>query len=519
MRSGSVDVQVFSQELSAFTGPLVVCPVAEGSFCEEGLDASLVESVRFLGETGDFSGRQGQTALIYPGLLKETRLQARRVLFVGLGKPEESADAHREQLRLAGGTAAREAARLKVREMLLLLPRVPLLGADEIAESLSEGVVLGSYRFEQYKSKKKDDDPDAFEPLERLLLHGGEHAAEEVENGLACGRSAGHAVCAARDMAHQPGNYWTPIAFAEYARQLAERTASLRCTVLDQAALEELRMGGILGVSRGSSAPPCLVVLEYRTRVENPTVLLVGKGLTFDSGGVCLKPPAGMEAMKFDMCGGAAVLAAIQAVAEQELPGINVVALVPAAENMAGASALKPGDVIYHFGGMSSEVINTDAEGRLILADALAYGVATYRPEAVIDLATLTGAVIVGLGHHHTGLMSNNEQLAKRLIAAGAQAGEPLWRLPLGPEYRKQLDSSIADIRNAGTDRSAGTIIASCYLQEFIGETAWAHLDIAGTAWDGPEKSYAAKGPSGTGVRTLIACLRRWTPLAPAAQD
>lgn len=245
-------------------------------------------------------------------------------------------------------------------------------------------------------------------------------------------------------------------------------------------------------------------------------MLLVGKGLTFDSGGICTKPPAGMEDMKYDMCGGAAVLAAMQAIAEIGIEGINVVGLIPATENLSGSAALKPGDVIRHYGGKTSEIINTDAEGRLILADALAYGIATYQPQAVVDLATLTGAVIIGLGHHYTGLLTNNDQLAAQLTEAGAQVGEPLWRLPLGPEYRKQIDSRLADIKNAGSDRSAGTITAACYLQEFVGETPWAHLDIAGTAWDFTEKSYIPKGPSGTGVRTLVACLRQWQPLKSA---
>ena len=239
----------------------------------------------------------------------------------------------------------------------------------------------------------------------------------------------------------------------------------------------------------------------------------MGKGLTFDSGGICIKPPSGMEEMKYDMCGGAAVMATMQAIAEIGLAGVNVIGIVPTTENMTGSAALKPGDIIRHFGGKTSEIINTDAEGRLILADALAYGIDTYAPDAVIDLATLTGAVIIGLGHHRAGILSNNDQLATRLIEAGAQAGEPLWRLPLGPEYRKQIDSRVADIKNAGSDRSAGTITAACYLQEFVGDTPWAHLDIAGTAWGFTEKSYIPKGPSGTGVRTLIACLSRWTSL------
>ncbi len=253
-----------------------------------------------------------------------------------------------------------------------------------------------------------------------------------------------------------------------------------------------------------------MVILEYRTAPSNPTLLLVGKGLTFDSGGISLKPPKGMEEMKFDMCGGAAVLGAMQAIGEEKPKNINIVAIVPATENLPGPSALKPGDIITIYGGKTIEVVNTDAEGRLILADALAYGIKQYKPKAVVDLATLTGAVVIGLGHHRTGLLSNDDELARKILAAGDRCGEPLWRLPLGPEYSKQIKSKIADIKNVG-NRAAGTITAAAFLQEFVGETAWAHLDIAGTAYNFTDKPYAPQnGPSGIGVRTLLELVRNW---------
>lgn len=217
-----------------------------------------------------------------------------------------------------------------------------------------------------------------------------------------------------------------------------------------------------------------------------------------------------MQDMKFDMCGGAAVLAVMQAVARLKPAGVNVVGLVPAAENMGGSAALKPGDIISQFNGKNVEVVNTDAEGRLILADALAYGVKHYQPTAVIDIATLTGAVIVALGHHRTGLLSNDDALAEKLLAIGEHCGEPLWRLPLGKEYRKQLKSEVADLKNVGSDRAAGTITAACFLEEFVDKAPWAHLDIAGTAWDFTKKSYVPKGPSGVGVRTLLELVLNW---------
>ena len=238
--------------------------------------------------------------------------------------------------------------------------------------------------------------------------------------------------------------------------------------------------------------------------------MLVGKGLTFDSGGISLKPGAGMEDMKYDMCGGAAVMAAMAAVGEEQPKNINVIGIVPATDNMPGPAAVKPGDIITSYHGKTVEVINTDAEGRLILMDALAYGVKKFKPTAIVDLATLTGAVIIGLGHHYTGLLSNNDDLAQKIVAAGERSGEPIWRLPLGAEYTKQLKSEVADLKNIG-GKAAGTITAGAFLQEFVGDTPWGHLDIAGTAWGFTEKSYIPKGPSGIGARTLIDLIRNWT--------
>jgi leucyl aminopeptidase len=263
--------------------------------------------------------------------------------------------------------------------------------------------------------------------------------------------------------------------------------------------------------NQGSAVEPKLIILEHAPKHYSKTILLVGKGITFDSGGVSLKPAAGMEDMKYDMCGGAAVLSAMQAVAVDK-PKVRVVALVPATDNMSGSSAIKPGDIITHYNGITSEVVNTDAEGRLILADALAYGIKQYKPDCAVDLATLTGAVIVGLGHHRTGLMSNNDALAEALTEAGEDAGEKLWRLPLDSEYSKQIESDVADIKNIG-GKGGGAITAAAYLQKFVGETPWAHLDIAGTAWNFTKKSYIPKGPSGIGVRTLLRFIDGWAKL------
>jgi len=449
---------------------------------------------------GDFSGKEGQTLLYYPGAAGDDKAVSLRVLVVGLGKEQPN----REAVRKAGGTVAATALKTKAAKLLLMVPELEGLAVAEVAECLAEGVSLGGYRFGKYKAPKEDEPPAR---IDSVAFHA-PVATAAVRRGVRLGRVAALAACAARDMANEPGNHWTPAHFDAYGQSLAAKYG-FGCKVLDKAAMKRLGMGGILGVNQGSEQPPKMVVLEYRTGKKVPTLLLVGKGLTFDAGGISLKPSAGMEEMKYDMCGGAAVLAAMAAVGEERPKRLDVVAIVPATENLPGPAALKPGDVITHYGGKTVEVVNTDAEGRLILADALAYGIEKYRPAAVVDLATLTGAVIVGLGHHRTGLLGNDDALVAKLTEAGERSGEPVWRLPLGKEYTKQLDSEVADLKNVGK-RDAGTITAASFLGEFVGDTPWAHLDIAGTAWNFTEKSYVPKGPSGVGVRLLLELIRHW---------
>ncbi|NTV14625.1 MAG: leucyl aminopeptidase [Desulfobulbaceae bacterium] len=453
-------------------------------------------------ELGDFKGQAGRSLLFYrqqplAGKARE------RVIVVGVGKDQPTPELWRE----AGGVAVVAALGSKAQKLKIALPeKFGGMSRRDLARALAEGLVLGSYRFVKYR---KDLDPEQDGGgIKAISIHAG--GDRTIAGAVEQGQVAALAVNAARDMANEPGNHWTPGNFVKAGRELAEKYG-LTCKVFDPTALKKMGMGGIIGVSQGSSQPPYLVALEYRAKIAKaPTLLLVGKGLTFDSGGISLKPGLGMQEMKFDMSGGAVVLAVMQAVAQLQPSGINVVGLVPAAENLIGPEALKPGDVINQYNGKSVEVVNTDAEGRLLLADALAYGVKHYRPDAVIDIATLTGAVIIALGHHFTGLLSNDDALVERLLTVGDRCGEPLWRLPLGKEYRKQLKSEVADLRNVGQDRAAGTITAACFLQEFVGKTPWAHLDIAGTAWDFTKKSYVPKGPSGVGVRTLLELVLNW---------
>ena len=463
-------------------------------------------------QKGDFSGKTSELFLFYPaaGLSHLVSCKASRVLVVGMGELKEDDNGLREQLRVVAGTAVGHARKLKTNSVLTVLPDSTGLVPADVAECVSEGLILGNYLFAKYKKSASENEQPA--QVQRFTLHDGGMSHRAVRRGMTRGKVAALAACTARDMANEPGNTWTPAHFAKFGRKLA-RQSNLKCTVLEKTAMKKLGMGGIVGVNQGSDLPPELVILEYRTNKKKPTLMLVGKGLTFDSGGISLKPAAGMQNMKYDMCGGAAVLSAMQAVAEGRPKHLNIVALIPATDNMSGSAAIKPGDVITHYNGKTSEVVNTDAEGRLILADALAYGIEKFKPDAVIDLATLTGAVIVGLGHHRTGLLSNDDGLVEQITSAGDKCGEPLWRLPLGEEYSKQLKSEVADLKNVG-GRSAGTITAAAYLQEFVGDTPWAHLDIAGTAWRFTEKSYIpAKGPSGIGTRTLLGVIRNWKPL------
>ncbi len=456
------------------------------------------EQLKLAMDSGDFCGKEEEFFLFYPA--PQSELKTKRVMLVGLGKEELS----RETFRRAGGVAATQAMKTRTKKTLVVVPAGLDFAADEMAECLAEGLVLGSYKFAKYKT---EIDEDESRQIGRIVFYP-EKDATAVRRGLQKGIVAANCGNKVRDLANEPGNLWTPVDFGLYASALAMKPR-MKCTILEEKDLRRLKMGGILAVNQGSAQPPRLVILEYWTNKKTPPLLLVGKGLTFDSGGISLKQGKGMERMKYDMCGGAAVLAAMQGVGEEQPKGINVVAIVPSTENMPGPGAVKPGDVITMYGGKTVEVINTDAEGRLILADALAYGIEKYKPQAVFDLATLTGAVVVGLGHHRTGLLSNNDELAAKTLAAGERSGEPLWRLPLGQEYTKQLKSDIADLKNVG-GMAAGTITAAAFLEEFVGDTPWAHFDIAGTAWDFTEKSYIPKGVSGVGVRTLLELVRGW---------
>jgi len=457
--------------------------------CDAALDGCLGRLVA----SREFRGAVNTTRLIHT----LGRLPAERLLLVGLGKKGEL-DA--ERLRQAAGNAVQA---LRGARVAAFATALHLAGGLETAlEAVCVGTLLGSYSFEQYKTKERDE-RFAFEGMTLLLPRG---AAVKVARSVI---DRAEVVCQgtrlARDLVSHPANVVTTGYLADTARELAAHHG-LSCRVYEQAELEELGMNALVGVGKGAGEPPRLIVLEYRgPGATGRPVVLVGKGITFDSGGISIKPGAGMEEMKTDMAGAAAVLGTMAAAAGLRLP-VNLVGIVPTAENMPDGKAYKPGDVLTSLSGQTIEITNTDAEGRLILCDALHFA-QQYRPAAMIDLATLTGACVVALGHEASGLMANDQRLADSLRRAGEQCGERLWQLPLWDEYGEAMKSDIADLKNAGS-RDGGSITAGWFLKQFVGKTRWAHLDIAGTAWSDKARPYSPKGATGVGVRLLIAYLR-----------
>jgi leucyl aminopeptidase len=410
------------------------------------------------------------------------------VLVVGLGARDEI-DA--EKLRIAAAVIAKEAARLEASSLAWALPGSDDAGAA--TEALVTGTILATYSFDRFKSGDGDEEKG----LESLTLLG----PAELADAAAQARVAAKAQNRARDLQLTPANVATPSFLAERAEEIASADDAITTEILGQAELEQKGMGGLLAVSQGGPQEPKLIVLRYSGGGSGPTVAFVGKGVTFDTGGISLKPGAGMHEMKMDMSGAAAVLEAVAAIAELELP-VEILAVVPTTENMPSGSAIKPGDVITQYNGKTVEVNNTDAEGRLILADALAYAV-ELGAERILDLATLTGAVEVALGKTYAAVISNDDGLAAEAIRAGDETGELLWRMPLHPEYTELMQGTVADLTNLGKKRIAGTLTAAAFLEEFVGDTPWAHLDIAGTAW-GVGRPYVGDEANGFGVRLLV---------------
>ena len=439
---------------------------------------------------GDMDGKTGQTLLLHnvPGTLAD------RVLLIGCGREREITD---RQYRGIIENSMRAVTATGSGDAVNYLPELNVKGRDQYWK-LRQALEIAnhvSYEFREFKSRKKGTDRS----LKRLTLMVPSRRELPVgEQALHHGLAISRAVKATRDLANRPANVCTPTHLANHALSMARSQKNLRCKVLDRAAIEKLGMHSFLSVSQGSHEPPKFIVLEYHGgKKGGKPVVLVGKGVTFDTGGISIKPAAAMDEMKFDMCGAASVMGAISAAADLRLP-LDVVALIPATENMPGGRATKPGDIFTSMSGQTIEVLNTDAEGRLILCDALTYA-ERYHPAAVIDVATLTGSCVVALGHHASGLLANHAPLARNLLDAGESSADRAWQLPLWDEYQKQIDSPFADFANVG-GRDAGTITAACFLSRFAGKYHWAHLDIAGTAWISGKN----KGATGRPVPLLV---------------
>lgn len=491
-----MQVRYHDADALAHDTPLLVVGVPEGTTSPGGflerVDGVVAGAVSRALAAGDLKGKAGDEVILYV----PDDGGPMRVALLGIGK----ADAFdTEQTRRLAGRAVRLSERLGLTACTLWLGNAGDQEDGVRAQAAAEGAALAAWRFTELKKAAAEETA-----VETVDLFGPGDAAACAE-GARVGEIVGRGENFARTLQSRPGNVATPTHLADEAERMAKEVG-LSITVFDEARLQEEGMEAILAVSSGSDEEARLIILEHKGGADGAAPLvLVGKGLTFDAGGISIKPAAGMEEMKFDMSGGAAVLAAMKIVAELNVPA-NVVGIVPSSENLISGSAVKPGDVIGSLAGKTIEVINTDAEGRLILADALAWG-ARMKPAAMVDCATLTGAVVIGLGHNAAAVLGNDDGLVEELRGAGTRSGERCWPLPLWDEYKKQLESETADLMNVG-GRPAGSITAACFLSEFVGETSWAHLDIAGTAYGDGKLPYQRKGGYGFPTRLLVEWVR-----------
>ena len=476
--------------------PCLVLPIFEGLALNEELtavDGACDSMITRHLALGDFSGKSGTKA----ELTGNTRIQ--RILLVGCG---DSASFDQQAQRKFAKTAAKAMAAGKYNDALVSIANLPIDAADcaDLLEMLARHLCLATYVYTETLSKPKD--PPA---LKKVTVNPGSIVpSAKAKQHLALGQAVGNGANFTRELVNLPGNVCTPSYLASQARALAKRHSKISTTVLDEKKMKELGMGSLLSVGNGSDEPSKLIVMEYKGgKAKDAPYALVGKGITFDTGGISLKPGPKMDEMKFDMGGAGAVFGALQAVADMGLT-INVVGVVAAAENMPSGRATKPGDVVTSMSGKTIEILNTDAEGRLVLCDALTY-VGRYKPREVVDIATLTGAIIVALGNHASGVFANDDTLAQDLVASGNRADDRAWQLPVWQDYQKQLDSPFADVANIGVGGgNAGSITAACFLARFTEEYRWAHMDIAGTAF-----SSSPKGATGRPVALLVDYLRQ----------
>jgi leucyl aminopeptidase len=490
-----MEIRVESGDISTTVADAVVVNLFEGVMAPGGgtgaVDRAMGGVIGGLIAQGDLKGKLGEIVLVHT----LGRLPSPRLVIVGLGKASEFTT---DRVRDLSANVARFLRGHHVRRAATIAHGAGIAGldAEACAQAISEGTLLGLYRFLRHKNAEEDSDElDALTIVENDATR-----VERMQRGVDRGRVLAEATNLSRDLANEPSNYLTPTELAARA-DAAARAAGLECEVYGPDWMRQKGMGGVLGVAQGSAEEPRFIVLRYRGAGAAPPVALVGKGITFDTGGISIKPAAGMGEMKGDMSGGATVIAAMAAIGQLR-PPVNVIGIVPATENMPSGTAIKPGDVLRTMSGKTIEVENTDAEGRLILSDGLAYA-REQGATAIVDIATLTGAVSIALGNVAMGAMTNDAALLERVKQAAAAAGEKVWELPMFPEYAEQIKSEVADMKNTG-GRPAGSITAAMLLKEFVEDTPWVHLDIAGVDTYERERGVIVKGSSGIPVRTLV---------------
>ena len=487
-----MQVRITSDAPASYATGALVIPV----FSDKRLDGVAAEIDKALGgaladvlESGEIAGKPNELAMVHA-----KNASYRRAVLIGLG---DRAKFTPYALAKAAGTAVRSLGKRNVKTLAFVLPAEAAANPMLAASAIAEGTIVATLDGTTYRTE-----PDNPVVTEEVAILAGAFDRKALEAGVTRGTAIGEAVNVARLMALTPGNDMTPTHLAAKAKELAAEVG-LEFDVLDEARMEAKKMGSLLGVSRGSDEPATLSVMTYRGDPSSSEVLaLVGKGLTFDSGGISIKPAEAMHEMKYDMCGGAGVVAAMYAIGRLK-PKLNVIGVIPSSENLPGPRAMKPGDILHAMNGKTIEVINTDAEGRLILADALCYA-RELGATKIVDAATLTGAVVIALGHAASGVMSNDDAFVERFLAVVGDVGERYWRLPLYDDFDKQIKSDIADLKNTG-GRFAGAETAGAFLQNFVDKVPWIHLDIAGTAYLDNASSYLAKGPTGTPVRAFVA--------------
>ncbi len=495
-----MNITVEIGDFRQFETDAILIPILEDDFHNELLlaaDAALEGRIQSFLNLGDFKGKPKTTSVLYTN----GGMTAPRIIMVGMGM---YAELNAEKVRQVAGHTARMTRDLGLKSITVPLPPET---QDDWIQAAVEATLLSLYEFKQHKTLKEDDNGES-KSLESLtLLVGSDIEKTSTERLVTRGQTIANGTILARDLSNQPSNHLTPTQLADKAEEVASQ-AGLNCTVFDKSTIEEKGFRTLLAVAQGSAEEPRFIILEYSPEGEDKdTVALVGKGITFDTGGISLKAGKGMDEMKHDMSGAAAVLGAMQVIGNLK-PDVRVIGIIAASENMPGSTAIKPGDVVTSYGGKTIEIMNTDAEGRLILADALGW-TAQYEPNGVIDLATLTGAVITCLGHLAAGAMGTDDALMEKVKKAAEKTHERVWELPLWDDYDEGVKSKVADVQNIG-DGTAGTIAGAAFLKKFAEGYPWVHLDIAGTAWGMKGSTYIPEGASGYGVRLLVQIVEDW---------